>query len=537
MKRTLTLIAALVVAAMTMTAQPLEPITLPGGIQIMPNEHPLTPDECLKYEHAPAEVDTGLTVNWGPTYFVSNPNYFGLSPRISVTGDYVYVGYSGQGHGTEKPYLCTSIDRGGSRWHTQSVLPIPPFSDGPPAVAGLGRTVHVVETHYNSLPVYYAVYYWCSTNAGLTFNPQPAPIMQNAFHPSISVMGNFINVIAHGDSELVHCLSVNGGVNFLPPDSIAPFSVGMQPTRLAACQNYVYAAFLGRCNSTNQLEIYFTRSTDYGRTFETAIMVSSTDQYHSQRPSLGYSEAGDVYVGWYDYKFSPYGWTGDILLRISHNFGASFEEEYQLTFDHLETTSMISAQDSQVHIVYEKYVVGTLQESELYYKNSSDRGVTWSNEIRLTYSHKLSDEPDLAVKNDTLHLVWADKRYTTSFDVFYRRGIVLTPEQRSKITENNYVFQAKTTKSIPLTIYPNPYNSVTQILFNLAQLKEINLSIINLQGREVINLCHQALNPGDHSYAWHGVNQAGQPVSAGVYLAVLKIDGQVQLCRKIVYLK
>jgi hypothetical protein len=524
--KTLLITSSLLLALFSAPSHAQPPIakTLPGGITLLPNEHPLSPEECQKLCPPPEPVDSGLVVDWGPTYFVSDANYFGLCPRLSITKDFVYVVYLGQGHTEEKPYLCTSLDRGGGRWHTQDVLNGPTNGDGTPAVAGLGRTVHVVGTHQINSPAYQGVFYWRSSDAGLSFNAQLVPLIQSGFHPSVSVMGNFVNVIGMSNYKLMHCLSVNGGHGFLTPDSLAPCAEGGQPTRLAVCQNYVYAAFLGRCYSTNQVEIYFTRSADYGRTFAPYVMLSSMDQFHSQWPSLGCSEDGDVYVAWYDYKYTPYSMTGDILLRISHDFGGSFGEECQVTTDNLEQSSMIAVQDSQVHVAYEKYAVGTMGESEIYYRNSADRGATWSAETRLTYAHDNSSQPDLAVKNDTLHLVWHDERYF--FTVFYRRGIV-QPARRLSAAENH----EGAAPTMPLTVHPNPFNPKTTLSFILPEAARVILKVYDLRGAEVATLVNGVREAGQHQVVFDGSNLA-----SGVYLYRLSA-GNFTICGKLMLLK
>ena len=46
----------------------------------------------------------------------------------------------------------------------------------------------------------------------------------------------------------------------------------------------------------------------------------------------------------------------------------------------------------------------------IYYKNSTDGGITWSSDIRLTYnSTRRAGRPGLALYNVKKHLVWTDE--------------------------------------------------------------------------------------------------------------------------------
>jgi hypothetical protein len=65
--------------------------------------------------------------------------------------------------------------------------------------------------------------------------------------------------------------------------------------------------------------------------------------------------------------------------------------------------------------------------------------------------------------------------------------------------------------------YPNPFNPITQIAFSLSKDLPVKLDIFNVKGQNVKSVCDSYLAAGKHSYVWSGVNQAGEPVSSGIY--------------------
>lgn len=75
---------------------------------------------------------------------------------------------------------------------------------------------------------------------------------------------------------------------------------------------------------------------------------------------------------------------------------------------------------------------------EIYYKRSSDEGVSWGDDERLTDAPYGSDDPRIALQGENVHLVWSDGRHGYPWDqreeIYYRRassnGGTWGPEQK-----------------------------------------------------------------------------------------------------------
>jgi hypothetical protein len=65
--------------------------------------------------------------------------------------------------------------------------------------------------------------------------------------------------------------------------------------------------------------------------------------------------------------------------------------------------------------------------------------------------------------------------------------------------------------------YPNPYNPVTQITYQLPQPGVVSLKIYNVQGQLVRTLVNEYKPAGTHSISWNGRNDLGMEVSSGIY--------------------
>ena len=84
--------------------------------------------------------------------------------------------------------------------------------------------------------------------------------------------------------------------------------------------------------------------------------------------------------------------------------------------------------------------------------------------------------------------------------------------------------------------YPNPFNPVTQIRFEIPYAGNVDLSIYNLLGMKVKTLYTGQKSAGVFSFKWNGKNDNNQSVSGGVYIYKLQSGQQMQM-RKMILLK
>jgi hypothetical protein len=86
------------------------------------------------------------------------------------------------------------------------------------------------------------------------------------------------------------------------------------------------------------------------------------------------------------------------------------------------------------------------------------------------------------------------------------------------------------------SVHPNPFNPRTSVSFDLAQPGSVQLAVYNVRGELVRTLVSEARPAGRHEAVWDGSDNAGQPVSSGVYIARL-VAGQVAMQRKLMLVK
>ena len=115
---------------------------------------------------------------------------------------------------------------------------------------------------------------------------------------------------------------------------------------------------------------------------------------------------------------------------------------------------------------------------------------------------------------------------------------------------NDYIGEQDTTncgqvsitgETLPLTYklqnaYPNPFNPVTTLSYDLPEDALVNVTIYDMVGRKVSTLISSRQSAGYKSIQWNATNSAGQPVSAGLYLYMIQA-GEFMETKKMVLLK
>ena len=84
--------------------------------------------------------------------------------------------------------------------------------------------------------------------------------------------------------------------------------------------------------------------------------------------------------------------------------------------------------------------------------------------------------------------------------------------------------------------YPNPFNPVATLLYDLPEDALVNITVYDMMGRQVKTLIDDQQTAGYRSTQWNATNDAGSPVSAGIYLYMIQA-GDFRQTKKMVLLK
>ncbi len=78
---------------------------------------------------------------------------------------------------------------------------------------------------------------------------------------------------------------------------------------------------------------------------------------------------------------------------------------------------------------------------------------------------------------------------------------------------------------------PNPFTDETRIEYFTRKEGSATLDIYDLQGKKIKSLNTHAEGNGKYLVTWDGKDAAGAPVSAGIYVCVIKTGDSVLRCK------
>ena len=84
--------------------------------------------------------------------------------------------------------------------------------------------------------------------------------------------------------------------------------------------------------------------------------------------------------------------------------------------------------------------------------------------------------------------------------------------------------------------YPNPFNPVTNITYDIASATDVTLEIYNVMGQRVRTLAQGSHEPGRYRVMWNATNDYGQSLSSGMYIYRIQAGDFVSV-KKLVLMK
>ena len=160
-------------------------------------------------------------------------------------------------------------------------------------------------------------------------------------------------------------------------------------------------------------EIHIRKSTDGGETWGTARNLSNNAGI-SQYPRLAVN-GSEVYVVWQDETpgkacvfirtSTDGGATWNAARRLSNNIGGAF-------------TPRIALDSPNVYVVWQDHTSGT---AEVYFRTSTDGGLTWAAARKVSNNAGASCTPDIAVSGTNVYVVWNDDT-PGNYEIHFRRS-------------------------------------------------------------------------------------------------------------------
>jgi hypothetical protein len=279
-----------------------------------------------------------------------------------------------------------------------------------------GDTVHVVW--YDTQNHGSAIYYKRSSDQGTTWGPDTrlSASPATASFPTLAASGPILHLafrdIRSGQYNAYYKRSLDGGRTWEPDVAIGETLVFNWWPAIAAVGPMVFVAL--NMDSSSNSEVYFRRSTDNGTTWGTIERISNAP-LRSEDPCI---DAADfcVHIVWNEFRHDGNGHS-EIYYRRSSNQGATWGPETRLTYDTAMSYSpTVCASGSNVDVAWEDNRDGNF---EIYRKRSTDYGMTWGNDVRMTNDTVPSMYPSVASLGTRLDLAWFS---STTRQLYYRHS-------------------------------------------------------------------------------------------------------------------
>lgn len=306
-------------------------------------------------------LDGGLT--WGADIRLTNSVTGSVRPSIAISGLVVHVAWIEY---PEMPdlgevFYKRSID-GGNTWEDEIRMTYTPFYTLGPCLAVSASVVHLVYYDCND-DNFWDVYYKRSTDNGLTWEPEVMltynPAGSYTYWPSICANGPVLHVVWHSYNE-----------------------------------------------------IYYKRSEDNGITWGPTTQLTD-NEFEDGYSCIGVS-GSDVHVVWEGIRDG----NSEICYKRSTDGGINWEADTRLTYNSGDSfNNNVAVSGSGVFVVWSDHSDGNW---EIYFKSSTNKGLNWQPEVRLTNNSAESNNPFISRSENDLHVIWQDTR-DGNYEIYYKK--------------------------------------------------------------------------------------------------------------------
>ena len=84
--------------------------------------------------------------------------------------------------------------------------------------------------------------------------------------------------------------------------------------------------------------------------------------------------------------------------------------------------------------------------------------------------------------------------------------------------------------------YPNPFNPITNIRYDVPELSDVKIDIYNVAGSKIKTLVSKQHQPGRYKIQWNATNEQGAPVATGMYIYKIRANDFVSV-KKLLLMK
>jgi hypothetical protein len=422
---------------------------------------------------------------------------------VAAESNLVHIVWTDLRDGNNEIYYKRSTDSG-ANWGADLRLTSNSSASWNTSLSVSGSILHVIWI--DDRDGNWEIYYKRSTDGGALWEADTRLSNNSSYSefPSVSVSASEVHAVwtdnRDGNYEIYYRRSSDGGASWGTETRLttnASFSLTPSVKSFGSSVHVVW-----RDNRDGNYEIYYKRSTDGGLSWgaDTRLVNNIFD---SGDPSV--SAAGSLLITvWMDSRDGYW----RVFSKRSTDGGSTWSADTPVTTNPADPSFPIIYVSSQnVHFAWQDYRNSNY---EIYYKRSTDAGITWGTDLRLTNNPAVSEIPSMYVYGSAVHTIWTDER-DGNREIYYKRDP--SGNLSGLITLGTEIPPGFSLSQN----YPNPFNPSTKIKFNIpvASVRRtdiVSLIIYDILGKQIKTLVNQQLSPGIYE-----VDFEGSDLSTGIY--------------------
>ena len=199
---------------------------------------------------------------------------------------------------------------------------------------------------------------------------------------------------------------------------------------IAVCGSKIYVVWQDTTSGFH--DIYFRKSANDGATWQSTQRLTYTPN-GSINPAIAVY-GSNIYVVCEDWTWgSP-----EICFRRSADGGATWGTAKRLTYNAGSSAGpAIAVNDKNIYVVWRDDTSGS---GDIYFRKSSDSGVTWQAKKKIISNDLVSENPDIAVNGSSIYVVWSDFDLVSGLqEIYFRKSIDggSTWQTKKRLTNNS----------------------------------------------------------------------------------------------------
>lgn len=459
--------------------------------------------------HAQWSTDIRLTNNSGESWTTMGKKCIAYSSNV------LHVVWFDRRFGDDEIMYKRSTD-GGVNWEPVVRLTNSPASSTNPEIAASGNNVFVVWRDFRDGN--YEIYFKRSADKGVSWDNDIRLTNNGSYSidPCIDIYTSVIQVAwsdnRDGNYEIYFKRSTDNGTNW---DAVQRITNNASESNFPSINTISNNTILvWSDNRDGNSEIYYNKSTNAGATWGSDARLTNNSANSVNPDVTGYSNGSgyNLYLTWSDYRDG----NSEVYFKRSTDNGVSWNTDQRITNDAgISIYPVLDVFGQNLYIVWQDYRAGNYG---VYYNRSLNSGLSWDIDLKLNTSALGASAPSICIYNTGLHVVWCDER-DNDLEIYYKQNptgnITSITNTGTEIPENFSLSQN----------FPNPFNPTTNFEFSIPLLRGVDvpstrdgggvfitLEIYDAIGRKIETLVNSAMNPGTYKVEWKASNY-----NSGVY--------------------